>query len=505
MYRAYCCESSEEVQKSIQPRWLTDRDGNLIGYRVNLKTVSYFILSHPISTFNRLDPYWVGYNEAKYCAKLGMIPAYLVNLNRFTLLKMWGETAKGIFSPTAEPFPREGYVHWKLIPSKIGQSAELSNMNFVLKRNSEIRLYEGNACDSLEDYFTFGFWAFPQRGFSDSSIIINDERNVHMVLKASKSIYIPEETYSSKMDLGREKDVEVQMATLWGLTKTFSNYELHKINNVVLTKNVAPSFEEEETQGQFCINGIVSEFRKRERRFPTLTTVALYEISNIELLMSIIGMVVSERFYVGESLANVGSFEEIKKESEQILGVLLGKATLDKTLGDGISDQFYTSLEYLNPLIITDGNNVFFMHPSVFVALLEGGLYYRLKKDKESLICVLKLLDIMAKTKNLSEVRKSKESKFLRERGIFCEIAASILAPAIRQIIFSRISRSEDAIPVIEKMVSKEKSEKYRRTKGITNQSKQTSSVNIVSKEDRKLFRDLTERMKKLKKSLSDN
>jgi hypothetical protein len=434
-----------------------------------------------------------------------MIPAYMLNLNRFTLLKLWGDTAKKLFVPTAEPIPEEGYVYWKLAPSISGQPAELSSMNFILKQNAEMVSYEGQACDSFEDYFTFCFWSFPEKGFSDSTIVINDDREVHLVLKVAKSIYIPEKTYVSNMDLGKEKDMPVEMVTLWGLNKQQSNYELHRISDVVLTKNVAHSLEDEENHGQFYINGIVSQFRKRERKFPTLTAVALYEVSYIELIMSIIGIVVLERFQQSSSFSLVGTLDEIKKETEHVLDILLHKATLDKTIGDSISDQFSTSMEYLNPQVITDGNDVFFMHPSVFVALLERGLLDRLKKDKQSIINVLRLLDAIASGENTARIRSLKESEYLRSKGIFVEIVISALRPAIDQIMFSRIGRSQEFRASFEGTIAdKEVEPSLEVQKPSLLHQDRIASIDVATEKDQDIFQNLREEAKKLRKIQAD-
>lgn len=505
-YRANCCSYCESVKKSLKPRWIESRSGTLIGYRLQLNGPYYFALSHPLSTFRRSEKYWVGDEDAEFCTKLGMIPAYMLNLNRFTLLKLWGDTAKKIFVPTAEPIPEEGYVYWKLAPSRSGQPAELSSMNFVLKQNADLLSYEGQACDSFEDYFTFCFWSFPERGFSDSTIVINDDREVHLVLKAAKSIYIPERTYVSNMDLGKEKDMPVEMVTLWGLKKEQSSYGLHRINDVVLTKNVARSLEDEEKSGQFYINGIVSQFRKRERKFPTLTAVALYEVSHIELIMSVIGMVVLERFQESSSFSRVGTLDEIKKETENVLHVLLRRAALDKTIGDSISDQFSTSAEYLNPQVITDGNDVFFMHPSVFVALIEQGLLDRLKKDKQNMVNALRLLDLVASGESAAGIRSSKESDYLRSKGIFAEIVVSALRPAIDQIMFSRIARSREFKASFEGTIADKEAEPAQEIrKPDTFHPDRIASIDVVTEKDQDIFQNLREESKKLRKAQADD
>jgi len=498
------CQSMEDL---LKPRWIKSRKtGKPVAYRVQLKTPCHFILSHPLSRFKRLEPYWIGYEDAQFCAKLGMIPAFMVNLNKFTLLRLWGEMAQKLFSPTAEPIPEEGYVHWKLVPASsrgLGRLPELSSMNFVLKQNADMSLYEGEACDCLKDYFIFGFWSFPERGFSDSTIIINDDKAVHLVLKASKSIYIPGKTYTLPMDLGKEKEMPVEMLTLLGLTREQTQYRLQKIENVVLTKDIARSLEDEQRHGRFFINGIVSEFRRRERRFPTLTKVALYEVSNFELFMSIIGLVVSQRFENIDALSRVGKLEDIEKETEQILKLLLQKASLDRTIADSFPNLFSLALESLSPIVVTDEEDVFYMSPSVFITLLEDGLIERLKKKRENLVNVLKVLDMIPRASD-AQILRSKESMYLKNSGLFPERVLASLRSAIEQIYLARITKNlppEISVGAMEEgaldLSLKEKELRVR-------PSDYETSIDVSSEKEQEIFRHLGEEEKKLRKAQRD-
>lgn len=505
-YKASSCSTCLTFGNFLTPRWIESRkSGMTIAYRVQLETPQYFMLSHPLSRFKRSEPYWVGYDDAKFCTQLGLVPTFALNLNKFTLLRLWGELARSLFSPRAEPIPEEDYVYWKMVPQS-GRLPEFSSMNFILKQSAEMKVYEGSGCTCFEDYFTFGFWSFPERGFSDSTVVINDDSAVHLVLKASKSLYIPTKTYVVNMDLGLEKQIPVEMLTLWGLRKEKGEYYLKKIDNVVLTKGVADTLEKEQKRGRFIINGIVSEFRKRERRFPTLTAVALYEVSNLELIMSLIGLVVSQRFQESINLSRVGTSQDIKRETEHVLSLLLQKTSLDRTFADSMPDQFSLALEYLAPIVIVNEGDVFYMHPSVYISLMERGLFYRLGKNQQDIVDVLRILDMIS-SKSDAEILRSKESVNLRGRGFFPEIVLSCLKMAVKQIQLSRIQKSllpeilesthRDIKEDISNLSSKEQ---LRSVRSPTLQS----AIIIMNKKERRVFRYFREIEKKLRKAKRD-
>jgi len=504
LYRVLARGSSKSME-SLNPRWIESRKtGKPIAYRIQLQTSCYFILSHPISRFRRLEPYWVGYEDAKFCAKLGLIPVFMVNLNKFTLLRLWGEMSKKLFSPTAEPIPKEGYVHWKIEPADSRAPCrlpELSSMNFVLKQNADVKVHEGESCEYLENYFTFGFWVFPEKGFSDSTVIISDSETVRLVLKAAKSIYLLKEIYTKPMELGLENNVPVVMASLLGLNKEQNQYRLQKIENVVLTKDVALSLEEERNRGRFLINGIISEFRRRERKFPTLTAVALYEVSNFELYNSLIGLVVSQKFENTDTLSMIGKVQEVKEETEQILELLLREAPLDRTIADSFPDLFSLSLRSLSPIVITDEADVLYMHPSVFVALLEYGRIDFKRKQKD-LVSVLRLLDMIPKLTR-EEILRSEESDYLRKRGLFPERILSCLKPAVEQIYLARLLKSP-RLEVSDKAEDSSKSFPQKKETSLKALSREFS-IDIITDEEREIFRRLKEEGKRLESAQRDN
>lgn len=462
------------------------------------------MLSHPLSRFRRSEKYWVGYEDSKICTELGLIPVYEINLNKFTLLKLWGEQSRRIFDNRADPFAdEEEYVYWKMRCKK-GKLPELSSMNFILKQSADLIPYQGSGCDCFKRYFIFGFWCFPEKGFSDSTIVLNDSNKVKLVLKASKSIYIPIESYTKKMDLGLEKQVPVEMLTLFGLyNKDGFGYSLQRITDVVVTKGIIETLKEEKNRGRFLLNGIVSEFRKRERRFPTLTSVALYEVSNLELIMSLIGLVVSQRYNKSESISRVGKLEDIVNETEKILRLIFSEVCLDRTFGDIIHDQFSLAISYLNPMIVTDNEDLFFMHPSVYAELLNSGYAYRLLADQNSLLSLLKILE-MVPSKSRIEILCSKERDCLKKKGILIEILLPSLRNALQQIRISKILK-ETPIIISEKESEQDSPKKFVKKIVSPIRKEHKPTIFVLTKENQKIFRHLENNERKFSRLRKDH
>jgi hypothetical protein len=505
--RADECSKCPQAEELHAFRWIRDRETRQpIAYRMQLKGTAYFVLSHPLSRFMRQEDYNIGGEDAEFCAKLGMIPVYIMNFNRFTLLKLWGEMARRVFSPTAQPIPESGYVYWRLV-SKTGRFPELSSMNFVLKQNGELCDYQGKHCDLLHKYFTFGFWSLPEKGFSNSTVVINDEQAVRLALKSSKTLFIPGRPYFTKMDLGREKQVEVKTLTLLGIARGKSGYQLQTFKDVVLTKDVAVSLDAEQRRGTVLINGLICEFIRRSTWFPTLTAVDLYEISNFELFESIIGLIVHEKFRNGNSTSIVGTIEELKKETENLLQLLLQKTCLDKTIADSFPDQFTLALEYLKPILVTDEEKVLYMHPCVLIALIENGLD-RIVDRPEDVVNVLKLLDMIPRMTS-TDIYQSKESRHFRTEGYFSERIVQALKPAVTHIFLMRIlERTPEQISSLSTVQIEHTIDDLNiesRELVMREHPHYYSSIDIVTEDQQDLFKQLGEENRRLKKAEKDS
>jgi len=492
------CADCSQMREVVKPQMIGARKtGEPIAFRIQLKTPYYFALSHPLTRFRKGEDYHIGSEETGFCTTLGMIPAFMINLNRFTLLKFWGEMARQLFSPTAEPFLEGDYAFWKLLP-KTGRFPELSSMNFVLRQNGEFVSYEAKTREILKDYFTFGFWAFPRNGFSDSTVIINDGEQVHTVLKSSKSLYIPGKPTYVPMDLGREKNVEVKVLPLLELLRTQSGYDLQRLDRVVLTRGIADSLEAEQHRGQVFVNGVTADFIRRSTQFTLLTAVDLYEVSNYELFMSVIGIIMMDRFYEGKSFSHIGTVDEIRIETARIMKLLLSRSYLDKTIGDSL-DQFSTALSYLRPILTVNDEDIMYMHPSVLIAFLENG-YDSLINREEDLCNALRLLDMMP-NQQPAEILRSDESTYLRRKGYFPERILMSLRPALEQMYLSRILRNPP-IPSSVESTTEDTSDSAS-TEDLRGSIRigEGSRIDVGSKEQQEFLDELKERNKRLKET----
>ena len=99
-----------------------------VSFRTKFDSPIYFVLSHPISRFRRTEEkygiLWSG--DEEFCAKVALIPMYLVNLNTYSVFKQWKHGAKLFFDPTAEPIPEQsGKLIGKLQMVRLGLSFQV--------------------------------------------------------------------------------------------------------------------------------------------------------------------------------------------------------------------------------------------------------------------------------------------------------------------------------------------------------------------------------------------
>ena len=497
--KARRCIDCQQIGQDIKPEIVTSRrTGRPIAFRIQLRTPYYFGLSRSLSRFDREENYRIGGEETLFFATLGFVRAFMLNLDRVTLIKSWGDMARKIFASSADLFADEESVIWKLLPG-VGRASELSSMNFVLRQNGVFQTYEAVYKDILKDYFTYAFWAFPRKGFSDSTVIIHNDQMVRSVLKSSKSLYIPGKPVWVNMDVGPEKGVEVKTVPLLELVRTKAGYDLIGPERVVLTRGIADSLDAEQARGKVIINGVVDELVRRSLQYRLLTEVELYEVSNCELIMSLIGIIATNRFYNGGSFSRIGDLKEIRTETMSLLELLLRRSPLGKTMGDSLN-QFDTALNQLRPIITVNKGDVLYMHPSVFIALLENG-YNNLLSKEEALASVLRLLDVVY-NENLASALQSEESASLRKSNCFPDRVIQALRPALEQMCLARILKNPP-VRINEESTNEEntKSEPIRtssRPSALRQSNDRNDLIGIATKSQMKFLRKLQEKDRKL-------
>ena len=157
--KARSCIDCPTMHKYLKPKTInSNRTGKTIAYRIKLKNPNYFAFSHPLTRFKKGEEYHVGTADINICTKLGMVPAYMVNLDKFTLLKLWGSLAQELFSPQSKPFEENEYTFWRLQPNK-GRFPELSSMNFILRNDTEWKKEnDEETVNLIIKYFKFFYW-----------------------------------------------------------------------------------------------------------------------------------------------------------------------------------------------------------------------------------------------------------------------------------------------------------------------------------------------------------
>ena len=116
------------------------------------------------------------------------------------------------------------------------------------------------------------------------------------------------------------------------------------------------------------INGTVSENRQRGgKRYSLLTVKADYALSRYDVIQCLIGMVTAKKFQDTETLADVGTVNEIRPEVGNILYSVEREMKIPFTLADLMENLLETCLSYMFPVLLRDGNNrIKLIHPAVW-------------------------------------------------------------------------------------------------------------------------------------------
>src|SRR5256885_5943456 len=201
---------------------IADRS-QLLGFRIGIETPIHLVLSREISRFKSDKKYRIFQEEQTFVTKFGQIPVYLASLNLFSVLKVWGERAKQMFSSLSRPLPDEGSVVWELKPDS--GHAEYSSMNFIEVSHAEERIAADALAEMMRKFFVYGFWDLPERGFACSPSILHDDTSVRTVLKTAKGPYALGEIHEEHFRKGHV-DLNIRVVQLWGLTKSNGTYSL---------------------------------------------------------------------------------------------------------------------------------------------------------------------------------------------------------------------------------------------------------------------------------------
>jgi hypothetical protein len=113
----------------------------------------------------------------------------------------------------------------------------------------------------------------------------------------------------------------------------------------------------------------------------------------------------------------VGSVDELRTKTNEILKVLHKKVRYGRTVGDFFPGLFDRALGELAPLLITDGKAVYYYHPCLMSTLSVSGITPKIDSDHEALVCVLKMMDATTEKRTPMALRMVKESDELVSSG----------------------------------------------------------------------------------------
>ncbi len=166
------------------------------------------------------------------------------------------------------------------------------------------------------------------------------------------------------------------------------------------------------------INGTVSEIRQTGgRRYSLLTVKADYALSRYDVIQCLIGMVAGRRFEANETLADVGTVNEIRAEVGNILHDIEKEMKIPFTLADLMENLFETCLSHMFPVLLRDNDRIKLIHPSVWGFLTHWNLLEKEDKGKQASI-LFNMLRILESKKNHMGLYLSEECDAFHKLGI---------------------------------------------------------------------------------------
>ena len=133
--------------------------------------------------------------------------------------------------------------------------------------------------------------------------------------------------------------------------------------------------------------------------------------------------------------------KKLKKKRKNLV-LLLRKAYIDSTITDAFPDQITLAIECLRPILAIDEGNLFYMHPAVFIELLEAGLDSSLANN-ESLVTILKTVERLSTNKE-EIIDGSEAALFFRKTGHFPERVLIALRKAVEEMHLARILNNSE-------------------------------------------------------------
>ena len=415
-----------------------------IFFRFNIQLPAFFLLSEPLSRFKAYKQYIIPKaDEHKFYASLGIIPVYFSNLNRISCLKLWGNQAVGFFTPYSQPLRQQNESIWQF---GVGTDnpAEFSSLNFVLRNGADERKVPESIREAVLNYFQYGFWSFPRKGFSSSAHIIHSRENINHILKVTKGIYIVKHINEAQQERlapdywGWVQRVELQAFNWRGDSTTLSVYLPTDVVKEIWNEI------EEERKSELIINGLIYDFRAKihdeSEKLRLLSVTAGFMATDIELIKTLTGYCAAEKFYFNkETLGAIGTISELESSVLHKHAPFARKIEQACTMLGSVDDPIQYVMDELYPMIVRQEKNVFFVHPVILSALAAFGQYDLLRdRDKIFFVNFIHLLEQLKASRNFQALRFTDDTEYFKKIGVDFSNLCSILRIALKTIILSK-------------------------------------------------------------------
>jgi hypothetical protein len=411
--RRISCSFDGDRESFLSPVESWDHAGN-IAFRIKFRLPVFLMLSHPICRFRSQRSYPL--REGFFFASLGLVPVFFSTLNRMAVLKLWGNRVAQFFNPSNEPLPEAQTVCWKLPVSS--RPVEFSSMNIVEQNGSEPDEVDEYLSGIFEKHFRLLYWVLPSRGFSGSSHFLYGRKNITSFIKISKSLYQVEEIQNPQTVVIEGREIQTRQVTVKALGEKNGSYFFNRFS-ALMDNELANEIMGSNTLETAFINGTVSEIRQTGgRRYSLLTVKADYALSRYDVIQCLIGMVAAKKFQDTDTLADVGTVNEIREEVGNILYSVEREMKIPFTLADLMENLLETCLSHMFPVLLRDNNNrIKLIHPAVWGFLTHWKLLEKEDKGKQASI-LFNMLKILESRKSHMGLYLSEECEAFHKLGI---------------------------------------------------------------------------------------
>jgi hypothetical protein len=425
-------------------QWYTDNAEPLF-FRFDIDMPAFFLLSEPLSRFQAYKQYIVPMSEEhKFYANLGIIPAYFANLNRISCVKLWGNQALGFFAPYSQPLRGENESVWQF-GTGLDNPAKFSSLNFVLRNGATEADVPDYVRTALSDYFQYAFWSFPKKGFGSCAHIIHSRETINHILKVAKGLYLVKYINEARLErLGPYYYGWVQKVEL----ETFNRQGESIVFSVYMAKDIVRKIWMEmdsEKKSDLLLNGLIYDFRAKDHgpneKLKLLSVAAGFMPDDIELIKTLTCLCAAEKFrFDQETLGHIGTIDSVRYDVSHKYSHFARSIEYSTSILGSVESPLDYLIEELYPIVVQDGQEVYFVHPIILSALSALDRVDSIKeKNKTILVNFIRLLEKLKLEKEFQTLRFTDEAEYFKKIGVDFSSLCSVLRLAFKNIILSKL------------------------------------------------------------------